>query len=442
MSNLERYSSYKNSGVEWIGQIPEHWEVRKLKTFSSFVNRGSTPSYVEKSDVYIINQATFSKGYLDLKNIKYTDETVDNFYKNRGRVFTNDLLIASTGGGVLGKVLYFDLDKGNFIADSHVTMIRTNNNAINKFYFYFLQNNYELINGILAQGSTNQTELQKSWLMNFLLPFPPKQEQIKIASFLDTKTEQLDKAIKQKEQLIELLKERRAILINDAVTKGITKETPDSRFDKTVAMKDSGVKWIGDIPKGWEITKLGAISEIKSDKNHPKYEVLSVYRDYGVVIKSSRDDNHNATSLDTSTYKAVDIGDLVVNKMKAWQGFMGISPHKGIVSPAYITCKIKSNILKNNYLHTLIRTHLYIGEYNRISYGVRIGQWDMRYEDFKQIPILIPPKQEQHQIIDFIENQTSKIDNAINLQQKQIKKLKEYKTTLIDSVVTGKVRVA
>ena len=120
---------------------------------------------------------------------------------------------------------------------------------------------------------------------------------------------------------------------------------------------------------------------------------------------------------------------------------MGISPYKGIVSPAYITCKVKTDSLINDYLHTLIRSDLYIGEYNRISYGVRVGQWDMHYEDFKQVPILIPPKDEQQEIMDYIKVNQEKISTTISMQEKYIEKLKDYKATLIDSCVTGKVKV-
>ncbi|MDX9887026.1 hypothetical protein [Thauera sp.] len=101
--------------------------------------------------------------------------------------------------------------------------------------------------------------------------------------------------------------------------------------------KASGAEWLGDVPAHWDVQPLRAVTALKSDKNRPELPVLSVYREYGVILKDSRDDNHNATSLDTSTYKVVKPGDLVVNKMKAWQGSMGVSAHDGIVSPAYIT---------------------------------------------------------------------------------------------------------
>jgi type I restriction enzyme S subunit len=208
------------------------------------------------------------------------------------------------------------------------------------------------------------------------------------------------------------------------------------KIERYPVYKDSGVEWLGEIPEHWEAVSLGSIMELKSDKNHPDYEVLSVYREYGVIKKDSRDDNHNATSLDTSNYKAVEPGDLVVNKMKAWQGSMGVSSYKGIVSPAYITCKVNSEKIHPEYLHQLLRCNLYIGEYNRLSYGVRVGQWDMHYEDFKHIATVIPPIQEQICITAFLERKMAQIESAIGIKQKQIELLKERRQILIHHAVT------
>ncbi|MCP4405751.1 MAG: restriction endonuclease subunit S [bacterium] len=201
------------------------------------------------------------------------------------------------------------------------------------------------------------------------------------------------------------------------------------------AYKDSGVEWLGEIPEHWKVMSLGTLLELKSDKDHPDFNVLSVYREYGVIPKDSRADNHNATSLDTSNYKAVEPGDLVVNKMKAWQGSMGISGHKGIVSPAYITCKVTSEKVHSEYLHQLLRCRSYIGEYNRISYGVRVGQWDMHYEDFKKVPVLLPRKEEQTRIAEFLDRKTAQIGTAIAQKERLIELLKERRQILIHSAV-------
>lgn len=200
--------------------------------------------------------------------------------------------------------------------------------------------------------------------------------------------------------------------------------------------KPSDAAWLGNVPSHWDVQPLRAVTSLKSDKNRPDLPVLSVYREYGVILKDSRDDNHNATSLDKSTYKIVKPGDLVVNKMKAWQGSMGVSSHHGIVSPAYITCTTKADRVRPAYLHYLLRSLPLIGVYNSLSYGVRVGQWDMHYEDFKQIPIPLPPKDEQDRIVAFLDQKTAEIDAAIAKKERLIELLQEQVSILISNAVT------
>ena len=200
--------------------------------------------------------------------------------------------------------------------------------------------------------------------------------------------------------------------------------------------KLSGVEWLGNVPAHWGVQSLRAVTELKADRNRPDLPVLSVYREYGVILKDSRDDNHNATSLDTSTYKVVKPGDLVVNKMKAWQGSMGVSAYEGIVSPAYITCATKTEWVRPAYLHYLLRSSPLIRVYNALSYGVRVGQWDMHYEDFKQILIPLPPRDEQDRIVAFLDQKTAEIDAAIAKKKRLIELLQEQKGILINQAVT------
>lgn len=208
------------------------------------------------------------------------------------------------------------------------------------------------------------------------------------------------------------------------------------KYPRYEEYKPSGVEWLGDIPAHWSLETIRAVTQLKSEKNQPDLQVLSVYREYGVIPKDSRDDNHNATSLDTSGYKVVNEGDLVVNKMKAWQGSMGISEHRGIVSPAYITCRVDSDRVSPNFLHYLLRSRPYICVYNALSYGVRVGQWDMHYEDFKRILLPLPSFEDQQNIADFLDQKIAEIDEAIAKKQRLIELLKEQKTILINQAVT------
>jgi type I restriction enzyme S subunit len=209
-----------------------------------------------------------------------------------------------------------------------------------------------------------------------------------------------------------------------------------SVFPKYERYKDSGFEWLGEVPEHWDVQSLRAVAGLYVEKNQPDLPVLSVYREYGVIPKDSRDDNHNATSLDTSNYKVVRPGDLAVNKMKAWQGSLGVSEHHGIVSPAYITCRLNQEKVTGRYIHYLLRSKSLIGALDSISYGVRVGQWDMRFEDFKKVGITIPPKPEQDRIVAFLDQKTAEIDALIAKKQRQIELLDEQKAILINRAVT------
>ena len=178
----------------------------------------------------------------------------------------------------------------------------------------------------------------------------------------------------------------------------------------------------------------------KSEKGCPDAPVLSLYRDFGVVPKDSRDYNHNVTSLDTSNYKVVDIGDLVINKMKAWQGSMAVSDYRGIVSPAYHVCSITSNKVNKRYLHHLLRNPAYLHEYARLSTGMRIGQWDLGFDDFKNIPFLIPPLDEQAKIADYLDNGCASLDAMLSKIRSSIEEYKKLKQAVITQAVTKGVR--
>ena len=189
---------------------------------------------------------------------------------------------------------------------------------------------------------------------------------------------------------------------------------------------DTGIDWLDKIPAHWEKISVRGITELSNKRcgNREDLELLSVYREYGVVRKNSRDDNHNVESLDLSSYKYVDKGYLVLNKMKMWQGSLGVSKYEGIVSPAYIVCKIKSDI-NLEYLHLLLRSPKFKTIYNRISYGVRVGQWDMRYDDFKKINFFAPPKLEQEQIVKYLNYQIEKINKFIKAKKKELVLIRE-----------------
>lgn len=205
-------------------------------------------------------------------------------------------------------------------------------------------------------------------------------------------------------------------------------------------MKDSGIEWVGQIPQKWQVSKIKYHLRRNERRNLGDLRILSVYREYGVIPKDSRDDNHNVTSEDTSKYKYVRPGMFVINKMKAWQGSMGISEYEGVVSPAYFVYEFTDKLLNGKYIHYLLRNS-YKDEFRRISGGIREGQWDLPAEGFANEFIPIPPIDEQQKIADFLDGMCADVEAVIREKSEQKNILVEYKKSLIYEYVTGKKEV-
>lgn len=213
---IKKDIEYKNSFIDWFGYIPKHWELRKLKHFTSFVYRGNSPDYVDVDGIPVVSQAVFSAGFID--ETKYKFQKKNNIGLFKGQLFPNDVLVASTGGGVLGKSFLFELE-GEYIADGHVTIIRDSKQRINPAYLYYILSiNFSLIEGYLGQGSTNQTELQREWLRNMVFPYPPLIEQQNIVKEIKQICEIIEKTICKAKTEIEKAKEYQDSLITQIVT--------------------------------------------------------------------------------------------------------------------------------------------------------------------------------------------------------------------------------
>lgn len=203
--------------------------------------------------------------------------------------------------------------------------------------------------------------------------------------------------------------------------------------------KDSGVEWLGYIPNEWLTIPVGRLFSRIKRTGHSEKELLSVYRDYGVIPKSSRDDNNNKESDDLAPYQLVRPNDLVMNKMKAWQGSIAISEYEGIVSPAYFVYEPNNKLFElahPRYVHYLLRNPIYITQYMSRSKGIRVNQWDLDPDEFKLIELLLPSKQEQSKIFEFLDYETSQIDRLIAQQQRLIELLKEKRQAVISHAVT------
>ncbi len=211
------------------------------------------------------------------------------------------------------------------------------------------------------------------------------------------------------------------------------------RYQSYSDYSNSAIQWLGPVPASWDVIRIGHLFKRTKRTGHSKKELLSVYRDHGVVFKNSRDDNNNKASDDLSAYQLVEPKDLVLNKMKAWQGSVAVSNYEGIVSPAYFVYEpvgSKGKSYHARYVHYLLRCPQYISQYLRYSKGIRVNQWDLDPDMFKSLEVLLPSPEEQRTIAAFLDHETARIDQLIAKQERLIKLLKEKRQAVISHAVT------
>ena len=415
---FRRYPEYKESGVEWIGEIPKHWKIRKIKYVATFVSEKSTP---ETDAIKISPENVESKTgkvldfYSSYDSIGVKFQVGDVLF-NKIRVYLNKVVFAEYGGYSLGEMI----------------LIRPSIQDIGKYLFYLMLSCrfIEYCNSISRGAKMPRTDVYD--ILNAQIPITSHQEQTQIVNFLDRKTEQIDELIRIKERRIELLHEQRTALINQAVTKGL---------DPNVEMKPSGVEWIGEIPAHWKVINTKYLFRLVTEpapKNND-YELLSIYTNIGVKPRKELEARGNRATT-TDGYWLVKKGDFIVNKLLAWMGAIGLSDYEGVTSPAYDILR-KTRPLNERFYEYLFRCGLYYTEFKKRSRGIMEVRLRLYFDQFGQIPLVFPPVDEQDKIVNFLDQKIGQIDELISIEQRKIERLKEYRQSLISEAVTGKIDV-
>lgn len=435
MDKYQAYPEYNNSGIEWIGNIPSDWNVLSLKrTVDGCTNGiwGSEPD--GKSDIAVLRVADFDRTELGIREDKLTYRSVLPRERDNRLLQKGDLLIEKSGGGektLVGCVVLFDKDfpavTSNFVAK--MTPKRGFDSRFLKYAFALLYSGR--VNFPSIKQTTGIQNLDSDAYLMEQFCFPEELEQVQIANFLDHETAKIDTLIEKQQQLIKLLKEKRHAVISHAVTKGLNPQTP---------MQDSGVEWLGEVPEHWRPKSIKRLFKQRKQQNNDGYEVLSVYREFGVILKSSRSDNHNKTPDDLSSYQLVNKGCLVINKMKAWQGSLGVSDLEGITSPDYVVYEpIHSE--SDKFLHFLLRRQEMPSVYRAISNGIRPSQWRIEPEKFEDLVLYLPTLEEQLEVVKAIQKEVLVYEQLINKCASATKLMEERKSALISAAVTGKIDV-
>lgn len=418
---MNQYSRYQEIGLPWLQKIPAHWEIRRNKNV-----------FIEQKEEVGENSSAYTLLSLTLRGIIPRDMDGGGKFPSS---FDKYKVIKK---GYMAFCL-FDIDEtprtvglseyDGMLTGAYTIMRVDNINPRFIYYYYLMLDNGKMLRPLY---SGLRKTININTFLGTKIPVPPRDEQDQIVRFLDWKVSEINKLINFKHREIKNIDALKRSLVSHVVTRGLV---PD------VALKDSGVKWLGNIPAHWNTIKLRQILHPVSVKNHPELPLLSVVREQGVIIRDvdDKEANHNYVPDDLSGYKMVKKGQFAMNKMKAWQGSYGVSDYTGIVSPAYFIFDIDFNNLK--YFHYAIRSKVYVNFFAQASDGIRVGQWDLQMDKMKEIPFIVPPADEQIQIVEYIESALPKYDDAICVLREEIRGLEELKTKLISDVVTGKIDV-
>ena len=426
----------KNSGIEWVGDIPDDWNIIKIKYVLQERVENNSPIRTKN-----ILSLTAQQGVVPIAEKTGGGNKPKEDYSDYRLAYPGDIVMNSMNilSGSVGLSKYFGC-----VSPVYYMLRPRDKNFDVRFFNYIFQSTvfqkslYGLGNGILMKESGNgklntiRMRIPMDKFGSLYIPVAPVEEQERIAEFLDKKCGEIDGLTADIKTQVQTLEQYKRSVITEAVTKGL---------NPSAEMKDSGAGWMPFVPAHWLVEKIKYHLRIRGQKNMGDRQVLSLYRDYGVIPKDSRDDNHNVTSEDTSTYRFVRVGDFVVNKMKAWQGSVAVSQYEGIVSPAYYVYEFTDNLFNKRYFHYLLRNKTYTTEFMRLSGGIRVGQWDLPAEAFENTVVLIPPADEQKEITDYLDNKCAQIEELISAKQSQIEALESYKKSLIYEFVTGKKEV-
>ena len=423
----QRYEKYKDSGVQWLGEIPGHWRSVRLKHTGSCRN-GLTYSPTDECEygngTLVLRSSNIQNDKLSFEDNVYVKKDIDEDLIMR----SGDILICSRNGSrdLVGKLVRINKDL-DMTFGAFMMVYRTNLWA--PFMEYALRIVIASYKNLFSTSTINQ--LVKSKFENFVTPLPPLSEQHSIVYYLDDKCGKIDKMLEGKQKQIELLAEMKQRIIADAVTHGLN---PD------VKMKATNIPWLPEIPEHWDVIRIKWLFKEEDEKNIDlSYQLLSFSRNKGIIPFSENSDKAPSAS-DLSKYKILHKGQLLENRMQAWSGMFGCSFIEGCVSPDYSVFSPLGRANTEYYAH-LFRTPLYVQQFANASKGIGDGFNRLYTPQFQRIYAICPPLPEQQAIILYITEKTAKIDALTGKLQQEIESIKEYKQRLISDVVTGQIKV-
>lgn len=424
IANLKPYPKYKESGLPWVRTVPAHWDV--------IPNRG----LIRKKKILVGDRHTeyqllsLTKQGVIIRDISTGKGKFSSDMGTSQEVRKGDLVFCLFDVPETPRTVGLSQYAGMITGAYSVFQAIGKGDIRYLEAFYLAMDDRKLLSPLY---SGLRHTIPPGKLLGTKTPQPPTDEQSAIVRFLDWANGRIDRTIRAKRRVIALLNEQKQTVIHHAVTRGL---------DPCVTLKPSGISWIDDIPAHWRVLRAKFIYSEADDRSADgSEELLSVSHITGVTPRSQK----NITMFKAASYaghKLCRPGDLVVNTMWAWMGALGVSEHTGIVSPAYAVYRpYHPNEITGEFIDGLLRSRPYISNIICRSTGLRASRLRLYPEEFFRLPLILPPAEEQHRIVDAIRLQTAELTKSILRYQREIQLLREYRTRLVADVVTGKLDV-
>jgi len=437
IANLKLYPKMKDSGVPWLREVPEHWEVgtlrRRLRPYDG-IKIGPFGSQLKLDQMSASGFKVYGQANVIASDFTRGTKFVDQKKFNElsaCAIRSGDLVV--TMMGTSGRCARVPDTAAIGIMDSHLLRLRADCSVNSEFAAFILDQAPYVKEQILIAGKGSIMHgLNSSMVKNLVLALPPIQEQAAIMQFRNHADRRIRHYIRAKQKLIKLLEEQKQAIIQRAVTRGL---------DPNVRLKPSGVEWLGDVPEHWAVHRTKVLFRLRTEKSGVAHghELLSIYTHIGVRPRKELEQKGNKAST-TDDYWVVKKGDIIANKLLAWMGAIGVSHYDGVTSPAYDILMPITDLVPD-YYHHLFRTKLYLKQFKQRSRGIMDMRLRLYFDQLGQIPIPVPPVKEQAAIINFYNDATADGDRIIDQTQQEISLLREYRSRLIADVVTGKLDV-
>ena len=391
----------KPSGVEWIGDIPQEWDVVKLKYATDFKQIKYSEQYGELDYIGLENIISWNGMYM---------ETSSHYDREQSLICEENDILFGKLRPYLAKVY---LNTKRQCCSSEFCVIKILENHTKYFWYQLISHGFIF----MVNRSTYGTKMPRA-----------------NSEFLDRKCAEIDSVISKTKATIEQYKSLKQSVITQAVTKGIRTDRP---------MKDSGIEWIGEIPQEWEVRRIKTLFSLRDERNDkPLSDVnlISLYTDLGVVQRNDVECPTGNKASNADGYKLVYKNDIVVNIILCWMGAIGRSDYNGVTSPAY-DIYTPSAVANPYYYHYYFRTKGFSGDCYKCGKGIMAMRWRTYSDEFRDIRVVYPPVQEQQEIADYLDRKCAEIDRLIAAKEQLLTELESYKKSVIYEYVTGKKEV-